>query len=389
MWDLLNINNDQNLRQGQLMLDRRKKLLTVGKPDMDLLEQTTGPNLGSCSLIEGFTQKTSPDASITALENEFNTTLVEYTTSYRLLMGELVSNNNSPALKNYAGKNVKLNEDIYYVNNYGVAHLYDEASWKGKSSSCSNDYVDITANELDLLMKGNNMNLGQSCDVAGYNIENKTTSERSWVDIKGVKHIYPDDVWTNRSESCQGVPRSVKNSAYLAIPSDSSSPPITKDFYCNKLNVDPELLQNLAKSNERLLSLGRELLKDTETLSVTDIALNTRLNKLSKTISANISNLEKDKQVFDNTLKTVGGGGILSGEAYNSNVRGIKQSSQYKLSSNYVQYLFWLITALVLILYTFYSFNSTSSSAISTIIILLVAVVLLYKLATYFHYKLF
>ena len=40
MWDLLNINNDQNLRQGQLMLDRRKKLLTVGKPDMDLLEQT-------------------------------------------------------------------------------------------------------------------------------------------------------------------------------------------------------------------------------------------------------------------------------------------------------------------------------------------------------------
>ena len=61
------------------------------------------------------------------------------------------------------------------------------------SNSCSKEPIDITVDEFNKLLKGPNMGVGQSCDVAGYNVQNKSSGEHSWVDIKGVRHIYPDE----------------------------------------------------------------------------------------------------------------------------------------------------------------------------------------------------
>ena len=96
MWDLFNTNNDENLNQGQLMLDRKNKLLKRGKKHMELLEQTTSSNLGS--IIEPLTGISNNETSISTLENEFNTTLVKYTTAYKLLMNEILTNSNNPII---------------------------------------------------------------------------------------------------------------------------------------------------------------------------------------------------------------------------------------------------------------------------------------------------
>ena len=385
MWDLFNTNNDENLNQGQLMLDRKNKLLKRGKKHMELLEQTTSSNLGS--IIEPLTGISNNETSISTLENEFNTTLVKYTTAYKLLMNEILTNSNNPIIEKYGGKNVKLDENIYYVNNYGVRHGYSKDAWISKPSSCSNDYIKINKNDFDLLIPGANMGLGQACDIAGYNVQDKSSSERSWIDIKGVKHKYSDDIWENRSPSCQGSPKSLKSTAYLNIPEDSSNPPITKDFYCNKLNVNVEHLKNLSTLNARLLVLSKQLLKDIMTLATTDENLKIKLRDLGEKVTKQMNNLEGDKKEFDNALSN--NSKSLIGKDYMNNISGIKQNSEYKLSSNYLQYILWLFIVVFLIFYTLYSFSSSTPSFISIGIILLVIISIIYYFGSYIKNILF
>lgn len=388
------LNNDENLNQGQLLIDRIKRQLLKSKSNIEgLTTSSNAPSGTSRSKTVISSEKVDNKSSdkhmsVKALEDEFNNTLVQYTTTYKTLMNELLSNINKPELKKYAGKNVMYNNNIYYVNNYGVKHGYTNEAWTAKPSSCSSTYIDISENDFNDLIPGANMGIGQECGIAGLNVEDETTKERAWIDIKDIKHKYSDDVWNNRSQSCQGAPKSLSSSAYLNIPEDSSNPSITSDFYCNKLNADPTLLKNLASLNERLLSLAKQLLKDTEKLSTSDAKLKSQLKSLGKKANKLMYNLEEDRKKFKDTLY-YSNNESLSDDAYNSNVSGIKQSSDYKLSSNYLQYIIWLIIAIVLILYASYAFSAESVSLTSTIIVLLVAFVLLYYLATYIKDKLF
>ena len=113
-----------------------------------------------------------------------------------------------------------------------------------------------------------------------------------------------------------------------------------------------------------------------------------QLKSLGKKASKLMHNLEEDRKEFKDTLYN-SNNQSLSGDAYNSNISGIKQNSDYKLPSNYLQYIMWLIIAVVLILYASYAFSAESVSLTSTIIVLLVAIALLYYLATYIKDKIF
>lgn len=389
MFSLLYINNNENLKQGKVILDKKNKLTGLVQPDMNSTDNST-----TGSLIESLENNTLSDSdkhslkSVSVLEDEFNKTLTEYTKNYQLLMDELITNNKNPVLLKYANKNVKLGNKYYYVNNFGFWHAYSDSTWKSKSTSCSSPPVTITQEEFNKLLKGPDMGLGQECDVAGYNIENQTTSERSWVDIKGVKHIYPKDIWNNRSESCKTASKSVKSAAYISIPSDQSNSKLTKNSICSKLNIDPRIMHNLAYLNDKLLTLAKELLRDINSLATTDSKQKIQLEKLNDNMMKHINSLESDKQQFSNSVQSLQNTGMPQ-DVYNSNLAGIKQSSEYKLSSHYLQYIFWLIVAVGLILFTFYNFSSDTTSSVTQIILLIVALVLLYKLFTYIRYKIF
>ena len=67
----------------------------------------------------------------------------------------------------------------------------------------------------------------------------------------------------------------------------------------------------------------------------------------------------------------------------------MRESSQYKLSSNYIQYIFWLLTAVLLILYSFFNYSSDRQYIISSVILGIVATILLYRFGNYIYLKIF
>ena len=366
-----------------------------------MLESLNTYDVKSMNLMQGkmdLTQKNKlvgiPD--VTSLEDEFNKTLAQYTKNYQMLMDELITNNKQPTLLKYAGKNIKYGNKYYYVNSYGYAHQYDMAAWMGRSNSCSANPLDITLDEFNTLLKGPNMGNGQDCNIAGYNIQNKSNGEHSWVDIKGVRHIYPNDIWENRSASCQSMPRLLDNDAYTNVPiltsmeqlGDQEDSMLTEKSLCNTLNVDPKILRNLAKLNDKLLTLGKELLMDTNTLTAKDAAVKAQLDKFNVNMMKQLNKLQQDKKQFNNSEFNINNV-KLGRDAYNTNISGVKESSEFKLSSNYLQYISWLLITILLILFIFYTYSSTRQSIITLIILVVVALFLLYKFGNYIYYKLF
>ena len=67
------------------------------------------------------------------------------------------------------------------------------------SNSCPSDPENVTSEDIaNLKLQGPDMGSGQACGAAGTNIQNRDTNEIAWVDIKGYKHIYSDDMWKEK-----------------------------------------------------------------------------------------------------------------------------------------------------------------------------------------------
>ena len=395
-----NNNNDPNLQQGKYFLYSQKNIIKEDKDNLILLEQTSSPAYGS--IIEGLNHDTNSiqdprtvsKTNITNLENEFNQILVQYTKNYQLLIDELITHNNDSILLKYAGKNVKYGGSIYYVNNYGYVHEYSTDAWDTRSNSCHVGVLDITPEEFHKLLKGSDMGIGQACTVAGYNVQNQLNGEHSWIDIKGIRHIYPDDVWQHRSSSCQNIPKLLQDTEYKNIPvfkpgiGDNNDSTITETSLCNTLNVDPKIVQNLGDLNDRLLTLGKELLADTIKLADKDTNVKAQLDDFNLNMTNQLNKLQQDRVQLNNATVNVNNVHLES-DKYALSLAGAKESSQYALSSNYLQYIIWLVITVLLLIFSFYNYSSDKPSIISFIILIIVALILLYKLGYYIYSKIF
>ena len=328
------------------------------------------------------------DNPISGLHDEFNNLLTQYTTQYKLMMDELMINNNRPELRNFAGKNVKHdNNNFYHINNFGFSHKYDNKAWKNRSVSCSTEPVDISSDEFDTFLPVENMGSGQSCNVAGFNIHNKKSGEQSWVDIKGVRHIYPEEMGDERNASCQGTPKSLSDTEYNTIPEGTK---MDSNTQCNKLNVDPKIIENLAKLNIRLQALGNQLLSHTTSMVGSDEHIQDEITNVHNSMVATLKRLEGHKQQFNNTKINLGNTGVqLNREALNTNIQGSKRSSELFLRMNYMKYVVGLIFVILLVLFSFISFPSSKQSTMSSIILILVILVVLFHFWTFISKKLF
>ena len=89
--------NDPNLQQGRQFLMYEEKTKDELLPSLGLIEETSSPHL--TSIIEALEGKDSVKSNtnvdktnLTNLEEQFNSTLVEYTTLYKTLSAELLTN---------------------------------------------------------------------------------------------------------------------------------------------------------------------------------------------------------------------------------------------------------------------------------------------------------
>ena len=360
---------------------------------------------------------------LSSLEESFQSSYKNYLKAHTAVVEQLSQYTKGPTselIKKYGGKTVVVGTYLYYINNYGVARkykkntiTYDDANLAavfphGKaiqdsiSLSCLNTWpratdlksfnIDMSGNSLPILtqaemetfIKGEEIDPAAICGLAGNNVI--ADGNEAWVDIKGFKHSYEKGTtMANRSESCKAPPKSITKAEYDDIPSGNAH---KKGSPCNNLNIDPKLIVQLSTANQKLLNLGKELLLAISKLEADDKQTQDNLNTTAKTIQKHLDTLEIDKKNFTSVLHSAQGD-KLSRFKFNTNLAAGKQDSELKLSSNYIQYLFWLILAIGLSIFTFYNFASDTPSTFSFIIIILVVLVLLYKLWTYIHYKLF
>jgi hypothetical protein len=411
-------NFDYDLIQGLRLRTKKDALAHQDPVSLALLQNTTCGGLGS--IVEGFDdpdalsrplpgagstpmgppQSHTPSPSspppapfkvdagaVNALNDQFNKLLAKYTALHKQMMSELMINNNRPALQNFAGKNVKHDNNYYYINNFGFSHVYDNEAWKSRSNGCSSEPIDIASDEFGHLLTGPNMGIKQSCNVAGFNISNKSSGEQSWVDIKGVRHVYPKDIWDKRNSSCQGMPRPLTDDEYNSIPDGTK---MDSNTVCSKLNVNPEILTNLAKLNAQLLTLGNKLLANTKSLVGGNEHLDAEITKVHNQTVATMKKLEGDKQNLTNNVVNLGHSGVqLNQSAFNNNNEGSRRSSELFLRMNYIKYLVGLIFVVLLVLFSFVTYPSNEQSTIATLILLLVILVVLSHFWSFISSKLF
>lgn len=365
-----NNKNDNNLNQGKEFLSYENVYKNIVQPHLEPIQTTTSPNLSS--LVETLeTEESLKDKNhvnhqdMSNIEKEFNKKLSEYTVTYKSLMESII--NNTTEDKNisikYHGKVVKDKDgNFIYINNYGFTHKYLSDSWSYNDSSCPDTVTDIENNILNKFKTGPNMGSGQACKIAGQNIENNQTKEIAWVDIKGFKHVYPQELWKNKKESCNIEPIKLSSKAYDNIP---NGPPMEENTDCLKLNVDPLLWSKLQKLNNELISLSEIM-----------------LNELNKLKTSNNSNLDLENKInkLNNNIKQ------LSYNKDNINsIRGQEEFSANYATVNQYQKNIWLILAILLLLGLFRSLSGTDDTIIGSILIIVLIFVLYFVMKTYYN----
>lgn len=217
------------------------------------------------------------------------------------------------------------------------------------------------------------MGIGQACKIAGKNIMNKQTKEVAWVDIKGVKHVYSEDVWKEKSQTCSIDPIQLDNDMYVNIP---SGPPMTKTSICNRLNVQPKLWKKLYQLNDELLKLAELMLLEITKLEIRDYKLNKDMAQQKEKLHKYINNFNNNK----NSINELENGHI--------NFSGNRGDSSIRLNMESSRYYTWLILAVIIGAIIFYTYSGFGESRVLQIFLLIVAIIALYYIFKYLrrHY---
>jgi hypothetical protein len=330
--------------QGLLFLKNENTYKQLIGPNLKLINESTIPNLNSIKeALESQESSSSNSSSYNSeysseLENQFNRTLQEYNTIHKQINEDLLKKEQSKnKIKNYLGKVITEDDSTYrYVNNYGYTHRYSTDAWSNNDKSCPSDPINVN-NMDDFTLTGAPMGIGQPCNIAGKNIKNETTEEIAWVDIKGYKHVYSNDIWNEKKSSCNINPITISNALYNAIPTGN---PMTNTYICNKIDVNPNLWKKLIDLNKKLKGLAYKILKEIEELNVKDDEINKIIIEKRNLILSNINEMDDDrKNIYYNERQLV-------------NIHAEKEDSELVMTSFYYRYIFWFIIMIMILITT-------------------------------------
>jgi hypothetical protein len=374
LWNKRKENTD-NLEQGRRFNQYTVKQLQDTIPYLSALQKTHLP--GITSIVENMdTKRTtvsykhgSPD-DISRLENEFNQTLVQYNTVYKLFNESIVQPNTIKDLTPYLGKNIKTNDGNYaYINDYGYTHKYSTDAWANKDSSCNLDTVVLdTGSSVPI---GPDMSIQQPCGIAGKNIQNTQTNEYAWVDIKGYKHIYSSDIWNTKSSDCDADVIALSNDAYIALPSGTN---MTSTDTCIQSDIDPNVWTQLVQLNDRLYQIANQISVNLDTVIVEDTQLQTSLNKNQKDIIDITNSIQQDRRQLDQYSNSFASTDANETDSY------LKQTMYYQ------ERMIWFILLLTILSLMVYAVVF-SSSQYDDIIVLILCIFVLFAFSRWIWSK--
>lgn len=375
------LKKDMNLEQGKELLHYSDLYKYNVLKNINMMKPINVSNISDFLTIrEAMDSKDSINSDVIVLnekissnEKEFNAVLLEYSTIYKLFMDDIIKKSNALKSANkYLDSNIVTDDNNYiYINKFGFTHKYlTTDSWLNKDMSCPKDAIskkelDNDIVNLNFIMGAGNVGsaMGYSqavCKIAGQNIQNDKTNEIAWVDIKGYKHIYNDDVWKNKSESCKKYnPIKLSDKAYNNIPSGS---PMSESILCSQLDIDTDTWKRLSLLNDKLILLANNIIADMSKINVSNSSMKNNVENKQLLIKDYINILNDEKNVIYNSelMDDVEGKGLVS---------------NIYLKYSELNYMVWFFLAIFLIL-LLSSFISGNSVLLSPLIILMLLLLL-------------
>ena len=373
------VENDPALRQGQELMDFNRHYNRQIAPNLGLLEESSMPGVGS--VIEAMdvqqpkvAAEKSPNDDVSKLEDEYNKTLTEYESTYRLFSESVLKlRKKDKDLSKYFGQAITSSDGNYrYVNDFGFTHKYSTDAWAKNASSCPSDALTVDSSILSKLQSGPDMGQGQACGVAGKNIKNKKTGEISWVDIQGYRHVYSTDMWENKEVSCNVPVVEIEDAQYNAIPSGGA---MKSTDTCPQLDIDPAIWTKLMKLNDKLLVLSEQLAERLGELVVQDVELQMALEQQQQQLSQSITKIKSDRNNLNNYQASMV---TTSGEL---------EDSELNQRMRYIQMIAWFFALIAVIALTVRAYLSDESKLMDYVgVIIAIVIVWVVSHAVYKHY---
>jgi hypothetical protein len=310
---------------------------------------------------------------VSELEDQFSKKLAEYNAAYKLFSEAVVKTNTADKeIQQYFGQVVTSGDGNYsYVNDYGYTHKYSTDAWSNNADSCPQDALSIDQSLASNMKSGPEMGSGQPCGIAGSNIQNDTTKEYAWVDIKGYKHVYSSDLWASKSASCDVPAIVISDSEYKAIPSGGN---ITSTDKCLQLDIDPALWNKIMSLNDELLVLSEKLAQQLGKLVVQDVELQVALKESQKELAQTNQSLQSDRSALGQYQTTI----VTAGAE--------EEDTALLERMRYLQLLAWMFLLVTILSLTAHAFVAPASK-VSDIIGLIFGILLLFVISKWLWNK--
>lgn len=375
------VENDPGLHQGQQFMDFNRMYTREVAPQYAGLQSTGIPGVGTtveAMSSDGSVSTTGGSSTstrnVTRLEDEFNRTIAEYNSLYKIFSEEMVKKSAADKeIRQYYGQAVTTGDGNYsYVNDYGYTHKYSNDAWSSNADNCPSDPETVSNESMRKFGKGPDMGSGQACGVSGRNVRNADTGENAWVDIKGYKHIYSSDVWASKQSSCDVPVTTLSATQYNAIPSGG---PMTTTDYCMQLDVNPGVWKKLMQLNSRLTELAGELSIELGNVVVDDVKISMardierdRLNKYT----AQLGQQQTEIALYSQSMETV---------------QGEQESSALQSTAAWTHMIMWILVVALVVSITVRAFFSGDSTPVMDGLAVVGAIIVLYVIVAHWMSK--
>lgn len=345
MYASLNEKNiDYSLKQGKKFNNHQNDYLQiVGTKKLNLIEQTTSPNLGFIEPMENNNSQPDPIqmenerviSKLRTMEDEFNKTLALYTSYYEQFYNKLLTEHANVTA--YKRKNVKNgNGKFYYVNKYGVTRGYSDEAWKNKPSSCATNVPnDGTIQAFNSLTNGLDYVSGQPCNLDGSVVQNED-GKLAWIDIRGQRHDYPDRTTfetTTKDGKCPSHITQVSNQVFNMFPSASV---MSEHSTCDTGALDSQLYNAINIQNQKLINIANQMYEESIKLNNSEQKVEQQNNSIQSGLLDKIQSLNKERDT------------LIALKNKNATLEGEYQSNNLQATSEYMRYILYTISALTI-----------------------------------------
>ena len=326
-------------KQGKQLLNYNKKYLK--NINISRILETCDKTV--CSVRETMDQKDSANQNVSfnellqeikEKENNYNRKLKEYTDLQKSLNEQMIKNNRFYTKnKDFLGKTIVNHETNYYVNSFGYTHKYSHDAWDNDNESCPSTAIDVKSKELGEFKRSIDMNTGQPCNVAGQIIENNTSGDHAWVDLKGTKHIFASDVWDVKHKTCKIDVKKLSDKDFNSIPQGSN---MTKTSLCLKQDINPGDYLQLKKINEELISLAKDISKSMNQVISKDTKINNKINLKKHKLENYLKDLDNNREKINK---------------YNQSIKTIsaqEEDTSKEYTAQYYMYISWTLVAILI-----------------------------------------